>query len=80
MSGSKIRMSARELLELMAGRLDQKQFVREHGIGGSNFFDHKLKRGELIVKTSIERRPEEDDDWIVFEFGEPDVAVAPFTS
>ena len=78
MSGKKIRISARELVELMSGKLDQKQFVKDHSIGGGNFFDSRLKSGELIAKASVERRPDEDDDWIVFEFGEPDAAVAQF--
>ena len=76
----KARISARSLLELMAGRLDPKLFAKDHEIGGANFFEHKLKRGELITNASLEQRPDEDDDWITFEFGPPDVAVAAFES
>jgi hypothetical protein len=79
-SGMKARISARSLLELMAGRLDQKQFAKDHEIGGTNFFEHKLKRGELITSACVEQRPDEDDDWITLEFGPPDVAVAAFES
>jgi hypothetical protein len=79
-SGMKARISARSLLELMAGRLDPKQFAKNHEIGGANFFEHKLKRGELITSACVERQPDEDDDWITFEFGPPDVAVAAFES
>jgi hypothetical protein len=79
-SGMKARISARSLLELMAGRLDPKQFAKDHEIGGRNFFEHKLKRGELITGACVERRPNEDDDWITLEFGPPDVAVAAFES
>lgn len=79
-SGMKARISARSLLELMAGRLDQKQFAKDHEIGGANFFEHKLKGGELITSACVEQRPDEDDDWITFEFGPPDVATAAFES
>ncbi len=77
-SGERIRISARELLELMAGRLDQKQFLRCNNFSGTGFFEQRLKQGELIIKASLDRQPDEDDDWITFEFGPPDVAVAPF--
>ncbi len=77
-SGRTIRISARSLLDLMAGKLSQDRFVKEHSLGGGNFFELHLKRGELITKALVEHRPDEDDDWIVFEFGPPDVAAASF--
>jgi len=77
--GNKVKISARDLLALMAGRLDQERFVKGYGTGGANFFDLHLKRGELIIGAHVERAPDEDDDWITFEFGEPDAAVAAFS-
>ena len=63
----------------MAGRLDQERFVKGYSTGAANFFDLRLNRGELITGASVERAPDEDDDWITFEFGKPDPAVAPFS-
>ena len=79
MGGNKVKISARDLLALMAGRLDQERFVKGYATGGANFFDLRLKRGELITSATVEHIPDEDDDWITFEFGEPDPAVAPFS-
>lgn len=77
--GNKVKISVRDLLALMAGRLDQERFVKGYATGGPNFFDLRLKRGELITSATVEHIPDEDDDWITFEFGEPDPAVAPFS-
>jgi hypothetical protein len=77
--GNKIKISARDLLALMAGQLDQERFVKGYSTGASNFFDLRLKRGELITSATVERRPDEDDDWVTFEFSEPDPAVARFS-
>jgi len=79
MGGNKIKISARDLLALMAGRLDQDRFVKGYDAGGGNFFELCLKRGQLITNASVERTPDEDDDWVTFEFGEPDSAVAPYS-
>ena len=68
------------VLELRTQEDSPKQFAKNHEIGGANFFEHKLKRGELITSACVEQRPGEDDDWITFEFGPPDVAVAAFES
>jgi len=77
--GNKIKISARDLLALMAGQLDQERFVKGYSTGATNFFDLRLKRGELITSATLERRPDEDDDWVTFEFSEPDPAVARFS-
>lgn len=79
MGGNKVKISARDLLALMAGRLEQKRFVKNHDLGANNIFELHLKRGQLIVGATVERLRDEDDDWIVFEFGDPDPAVAPFS-
>jgi hypothetical protein len=80
MGGNQIKISVRDLLALMAGRLDQKQFVKHYErMGGGNFFEHHMKRGQLITEASVENTPDEDDDWITFKFGEPDPAIAPFS-
>lgn len=41
-------------------------------------FSHYRNQNRLIVNPRIEHEPEKDDDWIVLEFGEPDVAISEF--
>jgi hypothetical protein len=77
--GNKVKISARDLLALMAGWLDQGRFVKGYATGGANFFDLRLKRGELITSATVEHTPDGDDDWITFEFAEPDAAIAAFS-
>jgi hypothetical protein len=84
-SGRSIRISARTLLELLAGKLDQETFLKAHGLVPSeltntpyNFFLEKLERGQLLIDAEVEHIPDEDDDWIVFHFGELDTAISPF--
>ncbi len=74
-----IRISARELLDLLAGRLDQKRFAENHGMGdGTNVFSIYQSQGKMIKRAEIEHRPEEDDDWVILEFSVGDPAVSNF--
>lgn len=79
-SDREIRISARSLLELLAGTRTQERFAEEHGWadGQGNMFLAQLASGRLFVAARIEAEPGEDDDWIVFRFGEPDPAVSDF--
>lgn len=83
MSGNKIRISARAVLELLAGSLSQAEFEKAHGFSDSkrNPFLRKLKSGQLIKSIRIEPDdvPERDDDWIVIELAD-DPAVSPFVA
>jgi hypothetical protein len=82
----KIKISARALLELLAGKISQKEFFEAHGFSpsdlsprqASNLFSNALSRGQLIDGISIERSETEDDDWITFELKGPDPAISPF--
>ena len=77
--GNEIRISARELLDLLAGRLDQKRFAQNHDIGGGkNIFSLYQSQGKMIKRAEVERRPEEDDDWVILEFSADDPAVSDF--
>ena len=80
MSDHKITISARTVLELLAGRLDYAKFSMGYGLGRSNPFLRNLREGRLIVSAMIERSefPEDDDELLTLEFGEPDPAVSPF--
>jgi hypothetical protein len=71
-SSKQIEVSSRELLEVLAGK---STFI--HGI--SEDFARLLNQGKLIENISIKRIENEDDEYIVFNFGEPDPAISPFT-
>lgn len=77
--GNKIQISTRELLDLLSGKLDQNRFAENHRAGGSdNIFKLYQTRGKVIKRAEVEHRPDEDDDWIMFEFGDDDPAVSRF--
>jgi hypothetical protein len=86
MKGSdEIRISARGLIELLAGRIDQKRFLEDHGFLPTKarpqampFFQQKLAEKKMLQSVSLERCECEDDDWVVLRFGGPDAAVGPF--
>jgi hypothetical protein len=78
-SEQKIKMSARDLLQLLAGVLRQDAFEKLPFMARSNPFLQKLAQGQLITAAAIEKEGNEaDDDWIVFEFGGPDPAATTF--
>jgi hypothetical protein len=76
--GNEIRISARELLDLLAGTLDQKRFAQLHTLGNGNIFSTFQAHGKMIKRAAVEHRPDDDDDWIVLEFGADDPAVSDF--
>ena len=78
MKDNEIRISARELLDLLAGKLDHKRFAENHDMGGGNIFTIYRAKGKMISEASVERRPEEDDDWIILKFSADDPAVSDF--
>ena len=78
MKGNEIRVSARELLDLLAGRLDQKRFAQNYAAGAGNIFSTYQAQGKMIKRAAVERRPEEDDDWVILDFGADDPAVSSF--
>lgn len=85
MSERRVKISARALLGLLAGTVSQADFFKAHGFIESedtrhaiNVFQRAVKSSRLISNVSIETGRSADDDWIIFEFGEPDPAVLPF--
>lgn len=77
-----IKISARGLLELLAGRNELKQFLQDHGQAptdthpsNQNYFALRFNEGRLIDNVRVEKFADRDDDWIVFEFGNPDPAI-----
>ena len=86
-SDDNIKISARALLEMLAGRITQEEFFRAHHFiskqDGSaslwNPFDIKLDRGQLLTQIDVEKTDAvRDDDWLVVRFGPPDAAVSRF--
>jgi hypothetical protein len=73
----KIKMSARAVLEVLAGRVKQDDFARVND-GAVQHFARMLEQGRLLVDAKVERVSEKDDDWIEFEFSEPDPAISRF--
>lgn len=78
MRGDEIRISARELLDLLTGKLDQKRFAQHHSLGNGDIFSNFQAHGKMIKRAEVERRPDEDDDWVILEFGADDPAVSSF--
>jgi hypothetical protein len=77
--GGNVKMSARMLLELLAGKKSAAEFEQEFGMTATeNPFRRMLAQGRLISSIKVEHLPEEDDDVVTVEFGEVDPAVAPF--
>jgi len=79
MSQNEIKISARVLLELLAGRISLDEFLDVHGRsrGWVPPFEQKVRQGQLLIDAEIQPVPDRDDDWIIFRFGTPDPAIAP---
>lgn len=72
------KVSLRVIQELLGGRKDVKSLEVMHGLRRNPFL-RNLDEGRLITKIEVEQgTPAEDDDWLIFTFGEPDPAVSPY--
>ena len=88
MTGNKIQMSAREFVETLAGIRTladngaknieaSRKMPPEHSRLQSVFL-RQLKEGRLpSAITVIKTDSDDSDDWIEFEFGDPDPAISP---
>ena len=82
MSDNEIKISSRTILDVLAGKISQEDFIKSkfHPLVG-NPFENKLKQGKLITSIEIEKcEGENDDELMVFKFGEADVAISDFES
>jgi hypothetical protein len=78
-SGGAVKMSARELLEILAGVKTVVEFEKDYRLDpGTNPFRKMLAEGRLITKVTVEHVDEKDDDAVTIEFGKPDAAIARF--
>jgi len=75
-----VKISARDLLELLAGKLQQKGFLKRTRFDKLhlNPFEIALKGGQLIDSVTVEKSDDEDDDWITFKMKGPDPAISAF--
>ena len=75
--GSRIKISARAVVEVLSGRITHQDFMREN-----QAFVELVRRyatqGRMLDSVTIEKTPERDDDWLEFSFSEPDPAVSPY--
>ena len=86
MSRSFVKISARTVVELLAGRITAAEISEAHGWQANaaernkipNPFERRLQEGRMITRIGIEADGDESDDWLRIEFGEPDPAISPF--
>lgn len=82
MQGSKITISSRGLLRLLAGEISTEEFIRAHGwdepTNHANPFASNLKNGFMISNLDVTGDMDSDDDKITITIDKFDVAAAPF--
>jgi hypothetical protein len=78
LSSSHMKLSARTVQALLAGELSQEDFQNSHP-EFVRILKQNLRDGRSIRKARVETPNHGDDDWLVFGFGEPDPAQAPFS-
>ena len=83
--GNTIKISARALTELLAGKTGLKEFLEDHHFkpterGGfvDPFFERQLAMGNTLKNSYVEPNEHKDDDRIVLEYDGPDPAISPF--
>jgi hypothetical protein len=78
--GSMIKVSARKIQEVLAGRMTPEQFFGEFSSPHDQFdnpFGRALNQGQTIQSVALTRTPEADDDLLEFHFG-ADAAIRKF--
>ncbi|AOE88106.1 hypothetical protein [Pseudomonas sp. TCU-HL1] len=89
MSGNRVRISARELLEILAGRCTAQEMNLLHdwsSLGSRDVINARFNPFEVFLNegrlpssvTVVPGGEDESDDWLEFEFGNSDPAISPF--
>jgi hypothetical protein len=85
MPGKSIRISSRQVLELLAGSVNASESDRNQAWdkasaphGPSNPFANALARGEMIQSVGVINGEDHDDDWLEFRLRAADPAISPF--
>lgn len=75
-----VGISSRDLMMLLSGKLSQEDFCKAYRFDAPhvNPFTLALSQGRLIQLASLSKLDDDDDDLVIFEFGEIDPAIAPF--
>jgi hypothetical protein len=85
---TKVKVSARQLLEILAGRMTHEEFLRQYGFIATdelpqrdrNPFERSYSKGALITDISFERCESDDDDVITITLSGRDPAISPFVA
>ena len=77
MAGQSIKMSSRAVMSLLSGQTSQEDFMRDNPHVKEKFAQ-AVREGRMLKEAKIESCPQRDDDWIEFNFSEPDPAVSMF--
>jgi hypothetical protein len=75
-----LKVSARKIQEVLAGRMTPQQFFENYAHPNSPFdnpFARALKQGFTIQSVTLTKIPDADDDLLEFRFG-PDAAIRTF--
>ena len=85
MANNSIKISARALTELLAGKVELKKFLEEHnlkpiqdGQRAFPFFELQIQQGNTLKNAFVEQEVHADDDLIVLEYAGPDPAISPY--
>ena len=79
--GREVKISARALLDLLAGKCKQEDFFQLHRFNDPIFgnpFEGSRDSGNLIQEITINKEDDDDDDWITIKLKEADPAISPF--
>lgn len=77
MTSSTIKISSRAIIGVLAGQIKLERFIEDTFGDLPNFFELNLQKGNLFKNIRIEKHPDSDDDYIVFECAH-DPAISPF--
>ena len=77
MGGQSIKMSSRAVMALLSGETSQEDFLLNNPHVKERFAK-ALREGRMLKDARIQSGQPRDDDWIEFNFSEPDPAISPF--
>jgi hypothetical protein len=83
-----VRIPSRSLLALLSGQMLASEFLAPFQDMGApaqtqkfpNPFQRAVAEGRMITRVRVDPAVNENDDWITFEFGDPDPLVSPFVA
>lgn len=79
MMSETIKISARKVQELLAGKLTPSELFKDYARPGEKFenpFQNVLRGGLILEAINLTRNTDVDDDLLEFRFGPPDPAIS----